>query len=126
RRARPPPPPLPLERRRARAGRVAPPHRGALVPREDGRRPPARPPLRLPEPHLQPVAEGQGEAGGRRLHAHRGPRRPSRLPAPAAPEALAPDPRPRLLRCRLLREGGLPPRRRRPAALLGGDDVAGG
>src|SRR5437899_1377014 len=45
-------------------------------------------------------------------------------PAPAAPEALAPGARPRLLRHRLLREGGLPPHR--PAAFLGGDDVAGG
>src|SRR5439155_8625052 len=71
-------------------------------------------------------AEGPWEAGGGRLHAHRGPRRRPRLPAPAAPEALAPGPRPRLLRRRLLREGGLPPRGCRPPALLGGDDVAGG
>ena len=85
----------------------------------------ARPPLGLPEPGVQ---RGHPRRGGRAasgsLHTE-GLAADVALPARRSSAPLWLQVRaPRVLRRRLLREGGLPPRRRRPAALLGAGDVA--
>src|SRR5262249_44996098 len=80
---------------------------GSRRPLQHGGAPPARPPG--PPPPAPP--------GGH-------PRRP-RLPPRPARAALARYSRPRVLRGRLLPQGGIPARRRRQAALLGAVHLAG-